>query len=345
MISRTQLFVQAGIIKIVEPITDKIYKEIEKRTWLEDLESSPHGELWHTSFHASRFPGDDPHACGRKAVYELMNVPKVDPTSRFLRSVADAGKGIESELVQRWYDAGILLSAPPDAEVQTGFKDEEHWLTGNCDAVILPYRWRRPHVVEVKSKADDKVNEMRELTRKWDEAHRNQCLTYIGLLHEANTWTDALVCEHTWRLADADGMCRLHGDGLCIKKISLDRCIDGTIFYVSRDNPSNTHEFTFTYDAGFMDRGRERLLQWREAFEGDILPDRPRKEDGKLVGWSELPCKWCDFKKHVCKPDWQNEKLTDLRQSAALEFTKTLRKDYDYDKTKQTVKKRWQNSE
>lgn len=345
MISRTQLFVQAGVIKIVEPLTDKVYKEIEKRTWLEDLESSPHGELWHTSFHASSFPGDDPHACGRKAVYGLMNVPALDPTTRFLRSVADAGKAIENELVQRWHYAGLLLSAPPDAEVQTGFKDKDHWLTGNCDAVILPYRWTRPHVVEVKSKADDKVNAMRELTRKWDAKHRNQCLTYIGLLNETHPWTEALVCQYTWRLADASGMCRIHGDGLCIKKINLDRCIDGTIFYVSRDNPSNTHEFSFSYDPGFMDKGRERLLQWREDFRRDILPDRPRKENGNLVGWSEEPCKYCPMKKHVCKPDWQNEKLTDVTESQAIGFTSNLRRNYNYEKTKQTVIDRWLNSE
>lgn len=340
-VSRTQLFVQAGVIKIVEPLTDRVYKEIEKKTWLEDLESSPHGELWHTSFHASQFPGDDPHACGRKAVYSLLNVPNLDPTSRFLRSVADAGKSIENELVGRWHNAGILLSNPPNAEVQTAFKDEEYWLTGNCDAVILPYRWTRPHVVEVKSKADDKVNGMRELTRKWDEAHRNQCLTYIGLLHEAHTWTTALVCRDSWRLANDSGLCRLHGGVGCLTKINLDRCIDGTIFYVSRDNPSNTHEFTFSYDPEFMERGRKRLLQWREDFMGEVLPDRPRKDNGNLVGWSELPCKWCDMKKHVCKPDWQNDKLIDLTQSKSIEFTQGLRKDYDYDKTRGAVVSRW----
>lgn len=340
-VSRTQLFVQAGVIKIVEPLTDRVYKEIEKRTWLEDLESSPHGEPWHTSFHASSFPGDDPHACGRKAVYSLLNVPDLEPTSRFLRSVADSGKAIENELVQRWHDAGLLLSASPGAEIQTGFKDKESWLTGNCDAVILPFRWTRPHVVEVKSKADDKVNEMRELTRKWDDKHRNQCLTYIGLLHEAYTWREALVCRHTWRLADDSGMCRVHGDGLCVQKINLDRCIDGTIYYVSRDNPSNTHEFTFSYDSDFMARGRERLRAWRESFMGELLPDRPRKENGNLVGWTEQPCKWCSMKKHACKPDWKDDQLTDLRQSEALKYTSSLRKNYDYNKTRQAVIDRW----
>lgn len=340
MATRIQLFVAAGIVRLIEPLTDLVYKEAEKNIWINDLDSSPHGEAWNTSFHASSFPGDDQLACGRKAVYSLLNIPNPKPTSRFLRGVADAGKAIETEIVRRFYNAGLLLSAPPDAETQTGFKDEEYWLTGNCDAIVLPYKWNRPHVIEIKSKADDKIQLMKALQRKWDDKHRNQILTYIGFTHETHPWKEATVCRDTWKLATSDDvLCRVHGNRDCLITIPLAPCKSGTIFYVSRDNPSNTWEFTFSYDPIFMDKGRSKIMEWQEAFQREILPDRPRFDDGKLSGWSKQPCQYCDLKP-LCKKDW-TDKVESLRDSHAIKFTKELRSDYDYDKTREAVIDRW----
>lgn len=323
---------KAGVIRIVNRITNRAYKENEERIWKEDLGNSPHGQPWHTSFHASSFPGDDQTACGRKAFYGLMNVPKPAPTSRFLRSVGDSGKAIEDELVSRWDNAGYLLSNSADSEYQTGFTDEKHWLTGNCDAAVLPYRWRRPHIIEVKSKAHDKVLEMQRLQREADPAHRLQCLTYIGFAHEFHPWKHVWVDEQSWRIVkpNTDGAFRL----------TLEPCIDGSIYYVSRDDPSVTHEFTFTYDSKFMAEGRDTLEEWREHFRLDLIPDRPRHKDSTLVGWSELPCKYCDFKKHVCKPDYQ-QKVALGKLSNAIEHTKSIRPSYDHEGTRKKVLGRW----
>src|ERR1044072_6814281 len=334
-VTREQIFMKAGVIRIINRITNRAYVEREEKIWKEDLENSPHGQPWHTSFHASSFPGDDPTACGRKAFYGLMNVPKETPTSRFLRSVGDSGKAIENELVRRWAEAGYLLSADVDSEFQTGFTDKEFWLTGNMDAAVLPFKWTRPHVVEVKSKAHDKVLEMQRLQRGPDATHRNQCLTYIGLAHEQHPWKSVWVDKDTWRINKPT-----HSTKHNLVKLNLERCIDGTIYYVSRDDPSVTHEFTFTYDPEFTRKGRSALEDWREMFKLDLLPARPRHEDGKLVGWSEDPCKYCHLKKNVCKPDWQ-QKVTVGKHSNAIDFSSNIWSNYDLESTRQAVFERW----
>jgi hypothetical protein len=339
MLSRGELFAKLGLIQVVERITGRAYAEIEEQIWRLDLENSPHGEPWHTSFHASSFPGDDELACGRKAVYGLLNLPTPAPTGRFLRSVADSGKAIEDELVTRWDKAGYLLSASVDAEVQTGFVDEEHWLTGNCDAIVLPNHWRRPHVVEVKSKSQTKIDEMKSGQRGPDPKHRLQCLTYVSFAHEQHPWKSAQVCRETWRIPN-DGVCLIHNSSDCLTVIDLEPCESGSIFYVSRDDPSQTHEFFFKREPDFLEQGRAKIKEWKESFEAGLLPDRPRHEDGKLVGWSEEPCKWCPLKKEVCKKDWQDKIIT-IEQSHAVEFVKSIRPYYELNKTIEAVKERW----
>ena len=47
--------------------------------------------------------------------------------------------------------AGMLLSAPPDAPRQTEFEDREHWLTSTVDAIVVRPRSPRPIVAEVKN--------------------------------------------------------------------------------------------------------------------------------------------------------------------------------------------------
>jgi hypothetical protein len=349
-LSREQLFAVLGLIKLIDPLTDRAYSERELEIWLNDLENSPHGVPWHTSFHASSFPGDS-EWCARKAVYGLLNVPRPEPTSRFLRSVGDAGKDIERQVVSRWAEMGILLSAAPEETLQTGFVDKEYWLTGSTDAVVLPYRWRKPHMVEVKSKAVEKVEEMKWARRSYDLNHRNQCLSYIGLAHEQHPWKEAIVCKDTWRLAEPgsenviDAMvCAKHGihaDSGCLTRIDLEPCTSGSIYYVARDDPSNTFEYYLTYDPEFMANGREKLAEAKGHFLEGTIPDRPADQDGKVIGWSEQPCKWCPLKKHVCKPDFQ-KKIKDLADSHAIEYTQDMWPHYDYERTRKAVLDRWQ---
>lgn len=353
LISRAELFATLGVIRIIDPLTDRAYAERELKIWEQDLENSPHGQPWHTSFHASSFPGDDPTACGRRAIYGLLNLPNGQPTGRFLRAVGDAGKAIESELVRRWYESGILLSAPDDSQIQTGFEDRQHWLTGSTDAVVLPYRWRRPHVIEVKSKSDDKIEQMKQLSRSYFPEHRRQCLTYVGLLHEQPLHEQIEVCKHTWKIASPQkGMinklesmndeyiCKIHHNSDCLITIDLEPCTSGSIYYVSRDNPSNTFEYYFAYDPDFMDEGRAKLANWKASYETGVLPERPRNAVGKVVGWSEEPCKWCPLKKEVCKPDFQAG-ATLIEHSHAHQYAQRLKPDYDSTTTREEVVGRW----
>ncbi len=288
MATRGELFQRLGLMKpLVNPVLNAAYEIEEKQIWMEDLQSSPHGQHWHVSFHASSFPGDDPKACGRAAMYSLLNIPGQEPIDRKGRAVMEAGKDIEDRIVKRFERSGVLISASPDAEIQTGYKLKEYWLTGSTDAVIRLPPKGRPHVVEVKSKDGEVVTKMQQGQKSYDDAHRSQVLTYIGL-----SGTE-----------------------------------DGSILYVSRNRPSETAEFRFTHNQDFMDKGFAKLSTWKYNFLEELLP--PRDTSWK---WTELPCKWCKFKK-VCKEDTKDEKVNGpmrLELSKSIEFAKTIREDYNY---------------
>lgn len=306
---REELFTKFGIIRLVDSLTEKAYKRQEEHIYKNDLDNAPHGYPWHTSFHASEFPGDYHLACGRKAVYGLINIPSPQPMPRFLRAVASAGKSIEEHFVDLWSRNGILISSDITEQIQTGFTDEDYWLTGNMDAAILPPGWSRPHIVEVKTKSWAKIEEMKQGTRGPDDKHVLQCKTYIGLAHEQNPWP------------------------------KLEPATTGSIYYVSRDDPSQTYEFQFEYEPEFMEAGRAKLKAWREAFIKEEIPDRPRLENNKLLGWSLEPCKYCPVKK-MCKQDWKDENF-DLSKSHTIEFAKSVRPNYDYEQTRKAVLDRW----
>lgn len=287
------------------------YLKEEIEIWEQDLLNAPHGTPWHTSLHASAFPGDDHFACGRKALYGLMNIPQAEPFPAHVRAMGDAGKDIELQIIRRLAKAGILLSADQTDgdDVQTGFVDQAFWLTGNMDAVILPPKWKSPHVVEIKSKSHKVLEEMRSGRRGPDPEHRRQILTYIGLAHE-------LDLHKRWY------------------QKRLGPVKDGTLYYVSRDSPRTVHEFYFEYDAEFMAKGRERLTEWIALFKEAKLPERP-----KAWRWTEPPCRYCSVKK-LCKAD-NKEKITDLNDSVAIAFAKQIRPWYDPMITRQAVLDRW----
>lgn len=308
MASRKEMINKLGLsVDIVEPILDKAYKIEEKQIWEKDLFSSPHGNHWHTSFHASEFPGDEETACPRKAIYGLMNIPAPAPVERAGRAVMEAGLDIEDRIVKRFERAGVLLSEPPEAEHQTNFREDEAWLSGSSDAIIKPPRMNRPYVVEIKSKYQRIIDEMIAGERGPDDQHINQVMTYISLANNygKDYWPD------------------------------LDDCIAGSLLYVSRDNPSITKEFKFTYDPDWWETGKQRLIDWKTLYIDGKIPEKP-----KGFMWSKGACKYCKFKKHACKPDFQND-VTDISKSNAIDWAKEVWPDYDYETTRDKVLKRW----
>lgn len=312
MASRSEMFAKLGLTKpVAEPILNEAYKREERQIYEEDLFSAPHGQHWHLSFHASSFPGDDPKACGRKAIYTLMNIPGKEPISRQGRAVMEAGQDIEARVVWRYYRSGLLLSDPPDAEHQMGYEDTEHWLTGSPDVILLIPNKNRPHVVEIKTKWDSVIDKMKAGQQSFDPAHRIQCLTYIGLTRDnAHLWPE------------------------------LEPCNSGSILYLSRDNPSKTHEFVFSYNEEFMKEGREKLEEWKQNYLNGELPERP-----KNWKWTEEPCKWCVYKRDVCKPDYKDG-VTKLKDSNGIAWAEKQRKiGYDYEETRKAVLQRWNVNE
>jgi hypothetical protein len=91
-VSQREFLSRLGVVRLVDPITEDAYKHVAHHRWENDLDSSPHGQPWHTSFHASEFPGDDPKACARKALYGLMGLPAGQPIEPRGLTVMDAGK-------------------------------------------------------------------------------------------------------------------------------------------------------------------------------------------------------------------------------------------------------------
>ena len=71
------------------------------------LDDAPHGKKWHTSFHASQFPGYD--GCARQQLYSLLDVPDEEPTPAWLIGISDAGKDLEVQFVRRWMGFGVTL--------------------------------------------------------------------------------------------------------------------------------------------------------------------------------------------------------------------------------------------
>lgn len=332
-ITRREMYSRLQMLRIMEPLTENALVSRELEAWrgdLEDLDDEPHGRPWHTSFHASSFPGNNDRACGRQALYTLMNIPNDKPFGSKLRVMAEQGLAVEDALVKAWHSYGILLSPPPGSPIQMGFIDPETWLSGNCDAVILHPQLKRPHAVECKNRYQKVIDRMRLGLEGPDPKHVIQLKTYICFLH--------VLSKHFWP--------------------ELPALRDGTIYYASRDNPRVTAEFFVELDEDFMEAGREVLLQWKDWFEKDILPsqlagviDKDKNAKGQFVNsgrhplgkawkWGELPCKWCDYKK-VCRADFENN-TTDLSDSYAIGHAREIRGSYDYDEVREAVFAAWE---
>lgn len=351
-LSRLELFARMGKVQVVEPLIVEAHREAEDRIWRG--QNIGHGEPWHLSNHVSQMPGDDPRYCPRKAVYGLADFAPAEPASAMLHGTAIVGEAIEEDLVERLGWSGRILSAPATAERQTRFEDADVWLGGSPDIVVLPYRWNRPHVIEVKTKDHEVIIDMKNGLRTWDPGHRLQCHGYINLGHEVSPqlWPEVVVCRDTWKLAlaqpneqgDLDElsyMCRVHGEplvpGACLRRLELEPITTGSIVYHSRNRPGNVRqEYFFERDPSFMVRSRRLLGQVRAAFEEGKIPDHPF--EGKE--WSQRPCQWCEFKKHICKPDCAKG-IKALNESHGVPFTREVRGSYDLGRSYGAVVSRW----
>ncbi len=319
MATRTQLFTHFGIIgqaPDLDGITKDAYEELEEKIWRNNLNSSPHGRPWFTSFHASAFPDRD-KPCGRLALYTMLDIPRPEPSPPLLVATGDIGKAVEYQIVYRWGLKGITIggSVPlwDGAHMsQVKFEDDDTWLTGSSDAILDLREWSIPYVVpvDVKSKNHDVVQEMQLGRKSYENKHYLQLQAYLYL-------------------------CNIFHTDMGWGEMGLQPAEGGYIYYASRQNPRTAHAFFCPIDWELIERGRNLLREWREDFISDNLPERPRE-----WRWTEEPCKWCPMKKYACKPD-NKEKITRLTDSNAVTFAKELRPKYDYNEIKEEVIKRW----
>lgn len=317
-ISRAEFFARTQAVRTLEPLIQKTYHAVEQQRLRSDAGNSPHGNPWHTSFHASQFPGDDPKACGRQSLYRMMNFPG-DVFSRRSRVLMAQGKAIEEDLVQTFYEDGTLLSAPPSAPVQTGFEYPEAWLTGSVDCVIKPHNWNRPVPIEIKTKDRETVLEM-QAGRGPDDAHIFQLKVQLALVRISQ--------DELWP--------------------GLDPVTHGYIYYISRGDKKGereviTAEFRIDFDERFFESGVNRLKHWKALFEEDVLLQGEANTRHPMGWkWSYPPCQFCNYKK-ACKLDFQ-EGITRLSDSRGVDRARLIRPDYDPEAARERVLARWRDS-
>jgi len=356
-ITRSEMFARFGVMQQVDEVTEAAYKMLEQQLW-EAGGDDPHGEPWHVSFHASSFPGGENTACGRAAIYSLMDVPKQFQFSRRSRQFMDMGKDMEDQIVRRWHRAGFLLTPPPEAPTQYRFEDSDSWLTGSPDGVIIKPRETSPHVVDVKCVRDNTVDEMRNLIRQATPRHVAQLKVYIAFAHEEHPWRKVKRCFNSRRLIfelingdERIEVCPQHGQNPeCVVEEELERPYSGSLYYVSFDDPKKTFEWYYEYDEAFIQEGREILQGWKEHFLNSTLPQTnfQKKRWSHPFNWQwskpEFPCQYCDMKK-VCQEDHndalESGKLINLEDSHAIFHGQKVRKDYSYEQARERVLRRW----
>lgn len=359
-LTRAEFLSAVGLLKEIDPITDDSYKFVENLERLNPSQGAAADSHWHLSFHGSQFPGNEPKACGRRMIYTMMDAPR-RPIGRWLQQVADAGKDIENRVVGKWYQAGYLVSAPPPpfGKLQTTYEDAEHWLTSTVDAEVLPLRSDEIVVTEIKSKFARDIDKMKRLVLGPVPSNVSQLKTQIGLSREAGP-RNLLRCHNTGRLAIKIGVrnkkdiivCPQHGHSRCLKEVVIKPPSYGRIYYVSRDDPTDTKEFFYEYDPDFMAIGRSRLKSYKNYWLKGVLPQTDFS--GKHpFGWNwttaDSPCRWCDFGTNVgnrtCQVDHKKSvesgKPLPLVESDAINEAKLVRPDYSYDLVRSAVDRRW----
>lgn len=356
-LSRQEFYNRIGLMREIEPMTEQAYAFVQAKERSKVNRGAAHSHDWHISFHGSSFPGDNPYACGRAALYSMMDLPQPLP-GRWLQQVADAGKDIEDRLVMTWYQSGQLISTPPFPGMkQMQFEDPETWLTSTVDAITLHTTSDQSVVCEVKSKFAHDLEDMRKLARGPDTTHVRQLKCQIGFAHEAGDKT-VVRCINTGRLGilrnylDPQSLrvCPEHGGTKCLRKEVIKAPDYGYIYYVSRDSPSDTFEFYFDYDPDFMAAGRAKLKQWRQSWLDGTLPqtDFSDKRFSHPFGWQwskdQYPCHWCKFGA-VCREDHREavskKAPIALSDSAGILSAKEVREEYDLEVVRKAVEDRW----
>jgi len=362
-LTRREAYSRWGLIREIEPLTESAYKFFE---WLEEQkpnigENASH--LWHVSFHGSQFPGDNPYACGRRALYRMMDLPRESP-SRMLRASAEAGKDIENRIVIKWYLAGYLLTPPPPpiGDKQFEMEDPEYRLTSTADAIVIHPNERSGKVVEVKTRFHYEIEKMIMLCGGPLPAHVNQLKCQIGLAHEKGEW-HVRRCYNTGRLAVKLGnlsngnsveVCPEHGGTKCLREETLEPVERGFLYYASRDRPEITWEYMFEYDPEFMAEGRKQLAMWMKWWDEGHLPqvNFSDKRFSHPMNWTwtkskkmpDSPCEWCDFG-DICRTDHREAvkrgKAIKLTDSAGIEAAEEVRSKYDLDLIRAAVEQRW----
>lgn len=348
-LSLDEFYASLGLLRYMEPDTEDLMREKAKRDWRR--QEHVRGEYWNTSLHASEFPGDDRDACPRYLAYRMMDFAPADPMPPWVTVTGDVGKAIELSIARAWYEGGRSLTVPDDLPGggQLVFVHKDHWMTGSVDLPVLKYRWRKPHICEIKAKASEVVEKMMRGERRWDEPHRRQVLATLALAHR-HDWGTVQVCEETWRLAVLDEtknpflgeepiVCRVHGDSSCLIELDLEPPDTASIYYADRSWPRKTVEYVFKYDPRYLERGLEVVDLAREHFVRGEIPPRP-----KHFQWSMGACKWCSFKRDTCKPDFiKRSHRDDLTDSHGIAHTREVRGEYDPDEARQRVLDRWRD--
>jgi hypothetical protein len=352
-VGRMELFARLGRITVAESMIDEAYEYAAERQWRERHLDDPHGAPWFTSMHVSSFPGGDPRPCPRKLAYGMMAFAETEPLPQKAQAAGKVGIAMEDWVVDLLDLDGRLLSARSGAKHQIGFEDADHWLTGSPDIICLPKFWNRPLVIEAKSAYGEQVEAMRNLTRGCNPAHARQCQGYIGLGHHLSQqlWPRVVLCKHTWRLAEEgiepviDAMvCAEHGinaDSGCLIEIELQPIQSGVVLYGSRDHLELRKSWYFEHDEERFQKGLDILRTVQENFANDRLPEHPF--GGKQ--WSADPCKFCNYKKNVCKPDHQAGVQT-LKESHGVEWSRGVYgESYDPVRVREAVLERWRGRE
>jgi hypothetical protein len=344
-----ELFERLGRITVVQSMVDNAVERHAENEWRNRIGDSPHGSPWFSSMHVSSFPGG-PRSCDRFLAYEMMGFAHSEPLPQRVYSAGAAGIGIEKWTTDLLEEDGRLLSMPSSADHGIGFEDADHWLTGSPDIVVLPPFWNRPLIIEKKGAKLEHVEEMRAITRSYFPKHANQTRGYIGMGTRVSQqlWPRAVVCKHTWRLAE-DGnepvidaqVCPDHGvhaDSGCLIAIDLQPINSAVLLYSARDNPEIRASFYFEHDEAWFQKGLESLRRVQQHFAQDLIPPHPF--GGKQ--WSAEPCKFCDLKKNVCKPDHQLG-VDRLTASHGVDWSEGVFGHYDPERVRRDVLERWRD--
>lgn len=347
-----ELFARLGRITVATQMVEQAAVYVSEHAWRTRIHDAPHGHTWHTSMHVSSFPGDDPRACPRNLAYELMGFAESETMPMRVPAAGIVGSAIEDWLVRMLGFDGRVLSATHDSSYQIGIEDADHWLTGSPDLIVLPPFWNRPFALEIKGEKVERVIEMRTAKRTAWPKHARQLRGYLGVGHHISPqlWPAAVVCRHTWRLAEPgnepviDAMvCQDHGinaDSGCLIEIELQPLRDGVVLYSARDQPELLASWYYEHDEEWFRKGLAVLRTVQEHFAIDRIPAHPF--GGKQ--WSQQPCQYCNHKKNTCKPD-QLAGVTKLSESHGVEWSNGVFGHYTPEHARRAVLERWRGRE